>query len=70
MCIDSVKSAALHCDLVRECRTLTQLAEVVDGLVQGWWRRRGAVAGRSLEPTLDQRDQIWSYTGHEDGPDR
>jgi uncharacterized protein with von Willebrand factor type A (vWA) domain len=34
---------APHCDLVRECRTLTQLAEVVDGLVQGWWRRRGAV---------------------------
>jgi hypothetical protein len=32
-----------HCDLVRECRTLAQLAEVVDGLVQGWWRRRGAV---------------------------
>jgi len=28
---------------VRECRTLTQLAEVVDGLVLGWWRRRGAV---------------------------
>jgi hypothetical protein len=34
---------APHCDLVRECRTLTQLAEVVDGLVQAWWRRRGAV---------------------------
>jgi uncharacterized protein with von Willebrand factor type A (vWA) domain len=34
---------APHCDLVKECRTLTQLAEVVDGLVQGWWRRRGAV---------------------------
>jgi hypothetical protein len=32
-----------HCDVVRECRTLAQLAEVVDGLVQGWWRRRGAV---------------------------
>jgi len=30
---------APHCDLVRECRTLAQLAEVVDGLVQGWWRR-------------------------------
>jgi len=30
---------APHCDLVRECRTLGQLAEVVDGLVQGWWRR-------------------------------
>jgi hypothetical protein len=25
---------------VRECRTLGQLAEVVDGLVLGWWRRR------------------------------
>jgi hypothetical protein len=34
---------APHCDLVRECRTLAQLADVVDGLVQGWWRRRGAV---------------------------
>jgi hypothetical protein len=35
---------APHCDLVRECRTLThQLAEVVDGLIQGWWRRRGPV---------------------------
>ena len=34
---------APHCDVVKECRTLTQLAEVVDGLVQGWWRRRGAV---------------------------
>ncbi|MBI4011473.1 MAG: VWA domain-containing protein [Candidatus Rokubacteria bacterium] len=34
---------APHCDVVRECRTLGQLAEVVDGLVQGWWRRRGAV---------------------------
>ncbi len=32
-----------HCDVVRECRTLAQLAEVVDGLVLGWWRRRGAV---------------------------
>jgi uncharacterized protein with von Willebrand factor type A (vWA) domain len=31
---------APHCDLVKECRTLAQLAEVVDGLVQGWWRRR------------------------------
>ncbi len=30
---------APHCDLVRECRTLAQLGEVVDGLVQGWWRR-------------------------------
>ncbi len=34
---------APHCDVVRECRTLAQLAEVVDGLLQGWWRRRGAV---------------------------
>ena len=34
---------APHCDVVRECRTLGQLAEVVDGLVQGWWRWRGAV---------------------------
>jgi uncharacterized protein with von Willebrand factor type A (vWA) domain len=32
-----------HCDVVRECRTLAQLAEVVDGLIQGWWRRRGAL---------------------------
>ena len=31
---------APHCDVVRECRTLAQLAEVVDGLLQGWWRRR------------------------------
>lgn len=28
-----------HCDLVRECRTLDQLARVVDGLASGWWRR-------------------------------
>ena len=34
---------APSCDVVRECRTLAQLAEVVDGLLQGWWRRRGAV---------------------------
>jgi uncharacterized protein with von Willebrand factor type A (vWA) domain len=34
---------APHCDVVRECRTLAQLAEVVDGLLRGWWRRRGAV---------------------------
>ena len=41
---DSVMPLYLpHCDIVRECRTLTQLAEVVDGLVLGWWRRRGAV---------------------------
>jgi len=34
---------APHCDVVRECRTMAQLAEVVDGLFQGWWRRRGVV---------------------------
>lgn len=28
------------CDLVRECRTVGQLAEVVDGLVHHWWRRK------------------------------
>lgn len=27
------------CDIVRECRTVAQLAEVVDGLVHRWWRR-------------------------------
>jgi uncharacterized protein with von Willebrand factor type A (vWA) domain len=27
------------CDLVRECRTIGQLAAVVDGLVHHWWRR-------------------------------
>jgi uncharacterized protein len=27
------------CDVVRECRTIGQLAEVVDDLVQRWWRR-------------------------------
>ncbi len=27
------------CDLVRECRTVNQLGEVVDNLVQHWWRR-------------------------------
>jgi len=36
---------APQCDLLRECRTLAQLAEVVDGLVQGWWRRRGGYGG-------------------------
>ncbi|MFQ5897909.1 MAG: VWA domain-containing protein [Candidatus Methylomirabilia bacterium] len=30
---------APHCDILRECRTISQLAEVVDGLVQHWWRR-------------------------------
>jgi uncharacterized protein len=28
------------CDLVRECRTIGQLGEVVDNLVHHWWRRR------------------------------
>jgi uncharacterized protein with von Willebrand factor type A (vWA) domain len=27
------------CDIVRECRTIAQLAEVVDNLVHHWWRR-------------------------------
>jgi len=27
------------CDLVRECRTIAQLGEVVDNLVRHWWRR-------------------------------
>ncbi len=27
------------CDYVRECRTIGQLGEVVDGLVHHWWRR-------------------------------
>jgi uncharacterized protein with von Willebrand factor type A (vWA) domain len=27
------------CDLVRECRTIQQLGEVVDNLVHSWWRR-------------------------------
>jgi uncharacterized protein with von Willebrand factor type A (vWA) domain len=27
------------CDLVRECRTIGQLADVVDGLLHHWWRR-------------------------------
>jgi uncharacterized protein with von Willebrand factor type A (vWA) domain len=27
------------CDLVRECRTIGQLGEVVDNLVHHWWRR-------------------------------
>ncbi len=31
---------AAACDLVRECRTVGQLGEVVDGLVHHWWRRR------------------------------
>ncbi|HEV8616207.1 MAG TPA: VWA domain-containing protein [Methylomirabilota bacterium] len=30
---------APSCDLVKECRTIGQLAEVVDGLVYSWWRR-------------------------------
>jgi uncharacterized protein with von Willebrand factor type A (vWA) domain len=30
---------APSCDLVRECRTIVQLGEVVDTLVHRWWRR-------------------------------
>lgn len=30
---------APHCDVVRECRTIGQLGEVVDNLVHHWWRR-------------------------------
>jgi len=30
---------APHCDVVRECRTIGQLAGVVDHLVHHWWRR-------------------------------
>ena len=30
---------ARHSDVVRECRTIAQLAQVVDGLVHHWWRR-------------------------------
>ena len=30
---------APHCDVVKECRTIGQLAEVVDGLAHSWWRR-------------------------------
>ncbi len=30
---------AASCDVVRECRTIGQLAEVVDNLVHTWWRR-------------------------------
>src|SRR5262245_17450480 len=30
---------APSCDLVRECRTIGQLGEVVDNLVHQWWRR-------------------------------
>jgi uncharacterized protein with von Willebrand factor type A (vWA) domain len=30
---------APHCDVVRECRTIGQLAQVVDNLVHHWWRR-------------------------------
>jgi uncharacterized protein with von Willebrand factor type A (vWA) domain len=28
------------CDVVRECRTIGQLGEVVDNLIHQWWRRR------------------------------
>jgi len=27
------------CDLVRECRTIAQISDVVDNLVHHWWRR-------------------------------
>ena len=27
------------CDIVKECRTVTQLVQVVDQLVHQWWRR-------------------------------
>ncbi|MGH7356764.1 MAG: VWA domain-containing protein [Candidatus Rokuibacteriota bacterium] len=30
---------APSCDLVRECRTIAQIGEVVDDLVHRWWRR-------------------------------
>jgi len=30
---------APSCDLVRECRTIAQIGEVVDDLVHHWWRR-------------------------------
>jgi uncharacterized protein len=30
---------APSCDIVRECRTIGQLGEVVDNLVHAWWRR-------------------------------
>ena len=30
---------APSCDIVRECRTIAQLGEVVDNLVHQWWRR-------------------------------
>ena len=30
---------APHCDVVRECRTIGQLAQVVDNLIHHWWRR-------------------------------
>ncbi len=30
---------APSCDVVRECRTIAQLGEVVDNLVHHWWRR-------------------------------
>ncbi len=29
---------ARSCDVVKECRTIAQLAQVVDGLVHHWWR--------------------------------
>jgi uncharacterized protein with von Willebrand factor type A (vWA) domain len=27
------------CDIVKECRTVSQLVQVVDHLVHSWWRR-------------------------------
>ncbi len=30
---------APSCDVVRECRTIAQIGEVVDNLVHSWWRR-------------------------------
>ncbi len=30
---------ASYSDVIKECRTIGQLAQVVDGLVHHWWRR-------------------------------
>ena len=30
---------APSCDIVKECRTVGQLVQVVDQLVHSWWRR-------------------------------
>lgn len=35
---------APHCDVMRECRTISQLAQVADNLVHHWWRRGRSVA--------------------------